>query len=156
MEDAGRTAGGTLGEYAYPSRNPSSPIDATREQRSTADLLKEIVGNVQDIIRAEVRLAKAEVRTETTKGLAAAKLLGAGAVLGLYALGFILLSAVYLLSAALPPWVAALIVGAVVGGVAVMLLLKGRDQLKHVSPKPDKTIENVKENVAWMKDQTKS
>lgn len=153
MEDPGKAAGGALGEYAYPSRFDD---DMRSRDRTTADLLKDIVGNVQEIIRSEVRLAKAEVREETTKGLSAAKLLGIGALLGLYALGSLLLGTVYLLSLFLPAWGAALIVGLVIGVAAAVMLMKGREQLKHFSPKPEKTIENVKENVAWIKGQTKS
>lgn len=146
--DPSRNAGGQLGEYGYAGDRGGG--------RSTADLLKDIVGNLQEIVRSEVRLAKAEVREEASSAAQAGKLLGAGAVLGFYALGFILLSLVYLVSNFVSPWIAALIVGLVVGGAAAVLLIKGRDRLKLVRATPVKTIENVKENVAWMKDQTKS
>lgn len=154
MEHPARNAGGALGQYSYPA-HPNGPAYKSRD-RTTADLLKEIVGNVQEIIRSEVRLAKAEIREESSKGLSAAKLLGAGAVLSLYALGFVLLSSVYLLGTVVPPWAAALIVGVIVGTIAAALMLKGRAQFKKVSPKPEKTIGNVKENVAWIKGQTRS
>jgi hypothetical protein len=32
----------------------------------------------------------------------------------------------------------------------------GRGRLKNVSPKPEKTIDTVKENIEWLKGQTRS
>jgi len=60
-----------------------------------AKLVEEAFANVQDIIRSEVRLAKAEARQEAAKAARAAAVLGAGAVVALFALGFLLWSAVY-------------------------------------------------------------
>ena len=53
-------------------------------ERSISSLLKDIVGNLQQIIRAEVRLAKVEVGEELSKARQAMVLLaiGAGAVGG--------------------------------------------------------------------------
>jgi hypothetical protein len=59
-----------------------------------------------------------------------------------------------LLDMVMPDWAAALLVGLALGIAAAVLISKGRARL-HV-PTPDKTIENVKENVEWMKNQTKS
>jgi uncharacterized membrane protein YqjE len=154
MEDPGKASGGALGEYTYPSRfNGAKRMSS---ERSTVDLLKDIFGNVEEIIRSEVRLAKAEIREDAVKGFGAAKLIGIGALLGLYALGFALLGVVYLLSLVVPAWGSALIVGVVVGVAAAVLVSRGREQLKKLSPKPEKTLESVKENAAWIKDQIKS
>jgi cytochrome c biogenesis protein CcdA len=82
-------------------------------------------------------------------------MLAAGAVLALYALGFVLASAAQALALAMPAWMAALIVGVVLLIVSGMLLIIGRTRLKQVSPKPEKTIETMKENIEWAKDQTR-
>ena len=55
------------------------------DERSVSDVLQDIFGNVQDIVRSEVRLAQAEIKTEAAKTARAAKSLIAGAVLGLRA-----------------------------------------------------------------------
>jgi hypothetical protein len=55
----------------------------------------------------------------------------------------------------MPAWMAALIVGVVLLIVSGMLLMIGRTRLKQVSPKPEKTIETMKENIEWAKDQTR-
>lgn len=144
MDDTARTAGGKLGEVGYGSRT----------ERSTADLVRDIISNVQEMIRSEVRLAKAEVRSEAAKTISGAKKLGVGAVLGLFALGFILVCVTQLLAMVMPAWVATLLVGLVLGATAAAMIAKGRREIR--VPTPGKTIENLKENVEWMKNQTRS
>jgi uncharacterized membrane protein YqjE len=122
---------------------------------SIAGLLQEIVGDVQGIIRSEVRLAKAEVKEDATSMGKAAGMLVAGAVLGIYALGILLLCIIYALNGPLPDWVAALIVGLVVAAAAGILAKIGLDRVKSVNPAPDKTIDSVKEDIQWVKQQTR-
>jgi len=148
MDDTARASGGTLGEYAYQSHRIE-----TRD-RSMADVIKDIIGNVQDMIRSEVRLAKAELREETTRTLAGAKMLGIAAGLGLFATAFLLTGIALLLALVMPAWVAMLLMAVVLGAPAAILFGKGRAQL--TMPTPNKTIDNVKENVEWMKNQTRS
>jgi uncharacterized membrane protein YqjE len=146
IDDPGRISGGTLGDYM--SRSD------IRSERSMGEVVKDIIGNVQDMMRSEMRLAKAEIREEAGKTMSAAKVLGIGAVLGLFAAGFLLLSVVQLLALAMPVWLASLIVGAVLAMAGFAMISKGKSHLR--LPTPQKTIENVKENVEWMKNQTRS
>src|SRR5512141_1197797 len=125
------------------------------EDRSVSDVLRDILGNLQDIVRSEVHLAKAEFKTETGHAAKAAKPLIAGAVLSLYAGGLLLLALVFGLSLVLPPWMAALSVGGLVALLATILIGMGRTRLRNVNPKPEKTIETMKEDVQWLKDQTR-
>ena len=54
-------------------------------------------------------------------------------------------------------WLAALIVTVVYGAIAAVLALTGRRALEDaLPPAPQETIENVKEDVAWVKTQTRS
>ena len=142
MDDTARNAGGKLGEYAY------------RNDRSAADLVRDIISNVQEMVRAEVRLAKAEVREEVDRSVAGAKKLAIGAVAGLFALNFILWGIAQLLANVMPMWAATLVMGIALGAAAGVLLMKAKSEVR--MPKPQKTIDNVKENVEWMKNQTKS
>jgi hypothetical protein len=73
----------------------------------------------------------------------------------LYGLGFLFLAAVYGLAVVVPEWAAALIVGAVLCIIGVMVLSSGRAKLKTIDPIPDKTVQTLKENVQWAKEQIK-
>jgi apolipoprotein N-acyltransferase len=96
------------------------------------------------------------VKEETGKMARAGAMLGAGAVLGLYALFFLFLGLVYVLTTFLSPAASALIVGVTLALVAGILVSVGRGRLRNATPKPEKTIETVKENIEWLKGQTKS
>ena len=122
---------------------------ATDTERPFSTVIENIVSNVQEIIRSEVRLAKAEIREESGKAGKAARVLGFGALLGLYALGFLLLAGVYALQIVVAAWLAALIVMAIVGGTAAVMISVGVKKMKRVDPRPDKTIHTIKENLQW-------
>jgi uncharacterized membrane protein YqjE len=141
IDDSARSAGGALGEYTY------------RGERSMGDVLKDIITNVQEMIRSEFRLARVEMRDEVSHATDAAKVIGIGAGLALLGAAFMLVTVTLLLALVMPAWVATLIVGGVLGIAGLIMLQKGRGQFR--VPRPNKTIENVKENVEWMKAQTK-
>jgi uncharacterized protein YoxC len=52
-------------------------------------------------------------------------------------------------------WLAALIVGAALGVMAIALITTASNRLKHVNKVPERTIESMKENVQWAKNQIK-
>ena len=128
---------------------------AVQTERSFAELFQDILANVQEIIRSEFRLAKAEVREEGVKARQSVSMLGAGVFIGLYALGFLFLAAVYGLETVVPSWLAALIVGAAIAVAATVLLSIGRNRLKQVHPFPEKTVATLKENVQWARHQVR-
>lgn len=121
---------------------------------SIAGILQGIVGNVQNIIRSEVQLAKTEMKEDASTYGKAAGMLVAGAVLGIYAIGLLLLMFVYLLSQVMDDWIAALIVFVVVAAIAGVLAMVGMKRIKSVKPGPEQTIETLKEDVQWVKQQT--
>lgn len=149
------------GERAHESsRRPSSTADmkvrgSEASGTGIAGLLQDIVSNIQEIVRSEVRLAKAEVREDVSTMGKAAGMLVAGAVLGVYALGILLLCAVYALRGPLPDWAAALIVGAVVTVAAVVMAMVGLNRIKGVNPMPEQTIDSIKEDVQWVRHQAR-
>jgi uncharacterized membrane protein YqjE len=145
MDDPARSAGGTLGEYAYQQGGRERPM---------TEVVKDIITNVQEMVRSEARLARVELREEASKTARAGAMLAAGGVLGIIAGVFALVFIAQLLDMVMPDWAATLIITLALGIAAAVLISKGRGRL-HV-PTPDKTIENVKENVEWMKNQTKS
>jgi uncharacterized membrane protein YqjE len=123
---------------------------ALQNNRSIAEVFQDIIGNVQELIRSEFRLAKAETREEVTKAAKSSVVLGAGVVLAVYATGFLLLTIMYALEITLPPWLSALIVAVGVMIIAMAAVGIGRKRMKQVHM-PEKTIETVKENVEWAK-----
>lgn len=123
--------------------------------RTVPEVLQDIVGNIQEIIRSEFLLAKAEVKQEAHKAAPPAKMLLVGIILGLYGLGFLLWTAVLGMATVMPMWLAALIVGVVLAVIAMGLTGSASKRLKQVNTVPERTMDSMKENVQWAKDRIK-
>src|ERR1017187_3460500 len=126
---------------------------ATQTQRSVPEVLSDIVGNVEMIIRSEFRLAKSELKEEADKAAKPAATFGVGVVLGFYALGAFLLAAVYGLALIMSTWMAALLVGTVLSLAGIALISSSSKHLKCLRPVPNITIQSMEDNVQWAKDQ---
>jgi hypothetical protein len=123
--------------------------------RPISSVLRDIVQNIQDIVQAELRLAKTEIGETIVKAKSAGTLLGVGAACGFFAILFVLQAVVFALSNVVPNWAAALVVGAAMGIGAALLVSVGRSRLRRVRPIPEHTIDTIKENFSWTKQPTK-
>ena len=124
-------------------------------ERSVSEVFQDIIRNIQEIIRSEVRLAKTEIRDEAVKTKAAGLLIAVGTITGVFAFFFLLLTSVYALSRVMPNWAAALIVSIALAITAAARLSAGLNRFKRIHPAPQRTIETMKENVEWVKQQSK-
>lgn len=122
---------------------------ASQIHRSIPEVLQDIVGNIQEIVRSEFRLAKAELKEEASRASKPVATFGIGLVFGFYGIGFLLLSLVYWLTTLMAIWLAALLVGAALTVVAIALMSSSGKKLKGVNPTPDKTMRSLEENVLW-------
>lgn len=123
--------------------------------RPIANILQEVLAQLTDLIRSEIRLASVEIREAVAQVARAGIFLVVSAVLALYAFGFILFAGVYALARIAPLWASALIVGVAMGVIATAFLFVGRNKMKLASLRPDVTIESLQENVTWLKKHTK-
>jgi uncharacterized membrane protein YqjE len=130
-------------------------VSSKSPRRPFSRIFQEIGTHLTEILRSEVRLARAEIRQDVTQVAKASLFLVVSAVFGLYALGFFLLAIVYALQETWPPWASALCVGLGIGIIAAICLLIGRKRMSAASLRPDKTIQSLEENVTWLKKQTK-
>jgi uncharacterized membrane protein YqjE len=126
-------------------------------ERSLPELLKRLSVETTQLVHQELDLAKVELTQKGRQAGAGAGLFGTAAALGLAGLGALTACIILALNAALPAWLAALIVAAIYGVIAAVLALRGRDRAKQATPlAPEQTIETVKEDVEWAKTQTRS
>lgn len=116
--------------------------------RSIPEIFHDVLVNIQDIVRAEVRLAKAELGEDLTKARSGGLWMGAGAVAAILSALFLLLACVYALGLIMPNWAAALIVAAAVGVAAAVTLSRGLKRFKTIQAAP-RTATSLKENVRW-------
>jgi len=126
------------------------------EERSLGDLFGDLTREMGTLVRQEVELAKTEMTQKaSTAGKNIASMVAGGAVA--YA-GFLAILAgiiIGIASLGVPWWLSALLVGLIVAGVGYFLIQKGRDALKQGSLAPNQTIETLKEDAEWAKEQVK-
>ena len=124
--------------------------------KSLGELVATATRDLSTLIRSEVQLAKVEIKQEVTNAGKGAGLLGGAGFLGLFALLFLSVSAAYGISwLGVPLGCAFFAVGALYAIGAAVLALTGKKNLQKVGP-PEKTIETVKDDVAWAKHPTQT
>ena len=121
------------------------------QERAFSDVLQDILRNLQEIVRSEVRLAKVELRDEARHAASSAVWLAAGIIGALSAWAFGLWTITFALSTRMPMWAATLVVALVVACGASVLIVGGIRRMKRIHPVPERTIASIKENVAWIK-----
>jgi uncharacterized membrane protein YqjE len=125
------------------------------EERSVSDVLQDILRNLQDMVRSEIRLAKVEIREERRRAVSSGLWIGAGAVAAVSAWIFVLWALAYALATRMPMWAATLVVALAMAVAAAVLIKGGMGRIKRIQPIPERTVESVKENLEWMKQPTK-
>ena len=124
-------------------------FDSLKSKRSIADIFKDMVSNIQEIVRCEIRLVKADVKQEAMRYLPFVRLVSAGASFGLFGVGFLLLSAVYALALVMPIWAAAALIGLVLSIASVVMINAGLGHWRQLSSVQKVTNEAIKEQTAW-------
>ncbi len=121
-----------------------------------SELFSDLVQETSTLARQEVQLAKAELRQSAEQvGKSVASLAVGGAVA--YA-GFLAVLAAIILGlgeAGVPWWLSALAVGIVVAGIGYLLITRARAGLQADNLIPRTTIETLKEDGAWARDQVR-
>jgi hypothetical protein len=126
-------------------------------ERPIGDLVKQLAGQTSTLVKQELDLAKAEMSEKASIAGKGAGLLGGAAVVGLLAAGALTACLILALSEVIPDWLAALIVALLLGAVAGVLALQGRNRIRAATPPvPEQTVETVKEDVEWAKTQRPS
>lgn len=134
------------------ARHTDEQVGSTdRSDASPGELVSEVAKDLSTLVRQEIALAKAELQQEAkTAGVAAGALGGAGFA-GYFVLVFLSLGLMWGLDAWMPLGWAAVVVAGIWAVVAAVLAMVGRSRLKKFNPKPERTIETVKEDVQWAK-----
>jgi hypothetical protein len=132
------------------------PQDRTEqvENSSIGELLGNISGDLSQLFRQEVELAKAELKQEASKAGKAAGFLGVAGFAGYLAVVLLSFALVFALANVMDAGWAALIVAVLWGIVGAVLFVSGRNKLKTVDPVPHRTVDTIKEDAQWLKNPT--
>jgi anti-sigma-K factor RskA len=117
----------------------------TRGDGGMQAAVHDVTEHARTLARLEAELAGLEVRRKVAALSGGAALLAAGAVLGLFALGFLLATAASALGNVLPMWLALLVVGLSVALVAAIAIAVGLSAVRRgVPPVPEQAIAEAK------------
>ena len=119
-------------------------------------LITGIIKDLQDLMRAEVQLAKTELREDASAAGKALAYIAAGAFIGLVGFIFLIQAIVWILDEFMNDWIAAGIVALALLVIAAILAMSGKNKLSAASLRPEQTIETLKEDQAWAKQQINS
>lgn len=132
--------------------NETETRSDSAQEASVAELVKQLSEQTSRLAHQEVELAKAELEAKGKRAGIGAGMFGAASLFGFYAAGALTATAILALATAIAPWLAALIVAAVLGAIAGLLALEGRNKVKQATPPiPEQASESVKEDVQWAK-----
>ena len=124
-------------------------VPAQGAEPSIGELVKEIAGDLSTLVRQELELAKVEVKEEARKAGQSAGMLGAAGFAGYMVLVLLTLSGVFGLGAVIGLGWAALLAAAVWAAAGFFLLNAGRERLRRVRTRPERTVETLKEDARW-------
>lgn len=132
---------------------PDEPGGPAEPDESLGELLGRLSSDFSGLVSTQVELAKVEIKDEIASAGRGAGILGAGTLCAYLAVVLLSFAAAWGLSEVVPEGVAFLIVAAVYAVAAAVLLPRGRDRLRRVRPVPETTVETVKEDVRWAREQ---
>jgi hypothetical protein len=131
--------------------------DNQLRDRPLGEVAKNLTSDVSLLVRQEIELAKAEMAQKARTAAPGIGMFGGAGVVALCTAGALTAFAVLVFSIFLPEWAAALIVGAVLAALAVVLVRQGKERVADAGkPIPEQTIETVKEDVQWTKTRASS
>jgi len=116
------------------------------EEQPLGVLFSELSGNLQQLMRKEVELAKVEATEQAKRAGRAGAMFGATAVTGFFGLLLVLFAAAWGLAEAIPTGLAFLAIGLLCMVVAGLCAVQGRKKLAEIRP-PQQTVQTLKQDV---------
>jgi putative copper export protein len=124
--------------------------------RSLGELFSDLSQQTADLIRQEMRLAKAELSAKLADASKHAMMIGVAVAFGVAAIVAVTAAvALLLIELGVTPWLAAVITAALMGGTAFVLAQSGIAALRKKTLAPVETMHSLKETTQWLKNGTR-
>ena len=123
--------------------------------RSITELITRLSRETVTLVRKEVQLAKAEMSQKASRVGKNVGFLVVGGVVAYTGLLALVAALILVLGLVIPYWLSAGIVGLVIAVIGAILVVKGANTLRQEDPTPQETVETLKEDKEWLKDQTR-
>jgi len=113
-----------------------------------------LASDVQDLVRGEIRLARAELDQKLHHLIGAAIALTGGALVGFAGLVTLLQGVAVALAMVMPAWAAFLVVGIVIALIGAVLVRSGLALISLKNLSPDRTSANLQKDAHMIKEHT--
>ncbi|MFD8389168.1 phage holin family protein [Streptomyces sp. NPDC059680] len=118
-----------------------------------SELVQRASKQLTELVRGELRLDEAEMRQKGKHYGKSGGLFGGAGIVGFLTMQTLVATAIAALAVALPVWAAGLIITAVLCVIAAVMAISGKKQVDQAAPPtPEQTVENVKADVAEIKE----
>lgn len=124
----------------------------THSSHSIGEIASGLAGDVQDLVRGELSLARAELDSKLQGLVTIAIAIVGGALVAFAGLVVLLQGGAAILAMWMPAWAALLIIGAVIVIVGGLIARGAIAKLSLQSLKPDRAIANVSKDARMIKD----
>ena len=135
------------------TRATGATAATTPPDDSIAALINQVTEESSRLVRTELKIAQLEMTDKAKTAGVGLGAFGAAGVLAMFGIGCLIVTAIFALALVVPSWAAALIVGVVVLAIAAVAALIGKKKVTEaVPPVPSAAVENVKADVAEIKE----
>lgn len=134
-----------MSDERYPIEHP---------EKSLGDLVGDLTSEFSTLVSTHIDLAKAEIKQDVREAGRAGGMFGGAGVAALLALIMLSTAAAWGLAETMAAGWAFLIVGVIWGVVAAALAMSGKKQVDEMNPGPKETMQEIKEDRQWIKNQT--
>ena len=130
-------------------------MTTARDDRSLGELFAELSEKTSTLVKKEIELARHEMTRSATDMARKSAMIGVGGAIAYAGFIVLLIGAAWLLATiGLPTWVAFVLAGGIALAVGAFLAMRAAQALKTVSVVPERTVETIKQDVEWAKEQT--
>jgi uncharacterized membrane protein YqjE len=123
-------------------------------ERSAGEIVQDVMRDVGEVVRGEVRLAGAELGEKARKAGKAGGIFGVAALCGLMGFASLVVTGIAALALVMPLWLAALLMGVFLTCIAAAAYAGGKAKMKDIDPVPERTVRTIKDDIEWAKHRT--
>lgn len=126
------------------------------DDRSLGDLFGDLARDMGTLVSQEMTLARTELTEKASQVGKDLAMLAVGGLVAYAGLLAIIAAIIFLMAdRGVPLWISALIVGALVAGIGALLVQRGITALRRQDFAPRQTIESIKDDTRWAKEQVR-
>lgn len=141
------------GTQVHSPGEPTAYTAGNSTEPSIGSLFTDLTDDMGRLVRQEIELARIETMQKINQTLRSIILMVAGGLVAYAGFITLLIAVAILLGQIMPYWLSTLLVGVVGLIVGAILIGSGRSTLTNMTVVPENTVESIKEDARWAKEQ---